>query len=130
MLHICVCLLWYPSSLYLQRCPDAGDVPSLVSPTDDKLDLEHLFRDLLKYRPYLSPHGWAAWEDFKTNSADLTSTSASCPWEMPSLVSAAIRAAADTHLHRVEPVTANVTALLEKETRVPSKVYNIGLVNT
>lgn len=108
---------------FLQNCPDAIDVPLLVSPKTDKLDLEHFFRDLQKYKPWLSASAWNAWEDFRANAADLTSISKSCPWEMPSLVSAAIIAAADTHLD--QPLAADITALIAKETQVPSKVCGV-----
>ena len=45
----------------MQACPAAIDVAPQVSPSSDKLDLDHFFRDLLKYKPWLSA---VAWEEF------------------------------------------------------------------
>ena len=113
---------------FLQNCPDATDVPSPVSPKTDKLDLEHFFRDLQKYKPWLSASAWNAWEDFRANAAELTSTSKSSPWEMPSLVSAAIISAADAaDAHLNESLAADITALIARETQIPSKVCGVGV---
>ena len=40
--------------LLLKGCPNVEDAPSLVAPCADKIDLEHLSRDLPKYKPWLS----------------------------------------------------------------------------
>ena len=83
--------------------------------------MEHFLRDLPKYKPWLSATAWTAWEEFKTHSSSITSISDSCQWELPGLVSAAITATS-SNLSQDEPLTAEVTALLQKETIVPSKV--------
>ena len=73
----------------------------------------------------MSASAWNAWDDIQANAADLNSTSMSCLWEMPSLVSAAIIAAAYTHLSK--SLGADVTALIARETQVPSKVCGVGM---
>ena len=86
-----------PCTLYIlcmQDCPDAIDIPALVTPKSDKLDLEHFFRDLQKCKPWLSATAWEAWECFTATSDDLFSSQlADVQWRLPELVSAAIIAA-------------------------------------
>ena len=48
--------------LLLKGCPNVEDAPSLVAPCADKIDLEHLSRDLPKYKPWLSNESRKEWE--------------------------------------------------------------------
>ena len=79
--------------MLVQDCPDIADDPSLVTPSTDKLDLEHLLRDLPKYRPRLSPHSWEEWEEFMANIDDLHLEHPDLDvnkWNLRNLLSAAI----------------------------------------
>ena len=75
-----------------QGCPDASDIPRMVSRCTDKLDLDHLLRDLPRYKPWVSPQAWLAWEEFMRFKSSLTEQ-AVIPWPLPALLSSAIRSA-------------------------------------
>lgn len=131
---------WYPSAVsklaveqYLfmndshclfciQDCPDPSDVPKHVEPDISKLDLQHFFQDLQKYKPWLSTAAWEAWEDFTATSADLSSPSVYLHWGLPDLVSAAITAA-HARSQDASSLCTETTRILEKETAVPAKVF-------
>ncbi len=103
------------SSISLQDCPDVVDIPSLVEPSTGKMNLEHLSRDLPKYKPWLSPHAWEEWEEFLATTDDLVSTQPGLDlnkWRLHRLVSAAI-------VRPVPPaasITNDTLTLLAKET--------------
>lgn len=102
--------------LLLQDCPDIVNASPLVEPSRAKIDLEHLLQDLPKYKPWLSTHSWAEWEDCMgtTDKLLLSFTSG----ELQKLQSAA----------RITPTQPPVSldsetvALLTKETATPPKV--------
>jgi len=98
------------------------DVPPLVAPCADKLDLEHLFRDLPKYKQWLSASAWENWEEFIATSAELVLNPIPIKWELSSLVSAAITAAHARSQSHSESISLETTQLLAKETAVPKKV--------
>ena len=105
----------------MQGCPDEIDSPPLVVPTTDKLDLEHLFRDLPKYKRWVTASAWEEWEKFIESSPSLLKSDA-VKWEIDSLVSAAIRADyARNHAQR-ESLSPETVQLLAKETAIPAKV--------
>ena len=56
------------------------DTPPLVSPSTDKLDLECLFCDLPKYKPWPTAQSWDSWETFIANDKELKSIKP-MPWE-------------------------------------------------
>lgn len=83
-----------------------------------KLDLEHLFRDLPKYKPWLSATSWEAWEQFM--ATDLLKQEEQ-NWRLHSLLASAIKALEN----RSEPstcISADTRALLAKETDTPAPV--------
>lgn len=97
-----------------------ADVPNLVQPSVDKIDLEHLLRDLPKYKPWLSAQAWEHWEEFIRHTDDLSKTQhCSNAWELPRLISAAITR--PTCSDSVS-ISSDTLALLAKETDVPAKV--------
>ena len=65
------------------------------------MDLEHLFQDLPKYKKFLTASEWEAWEQFEADSAQLLQPNPhGVCWELPKLVSAAIKASKSLQLHR------------------------------
>ena len=105
----------------MQGCPDVIDSPPLVVPTADKLDLEHLFRDLPKYKRWVSASAWEEWEKFIETSACLLKSDA-VKWELDSLVSAAVRADYARNQAQKESLSTETLQLLVKETAIPAKV--------
>ena len=108
--------------MFIQSCPDAVDVPTAVEPDLSKIDLEHLLRDLPKYKPWLSSVAWEAWEEFRTTTDNLGEVWSS-PWGLPKLVSNAIIAGRARKESTTAPVSDETRAILSKETAVPAKVY-------
>ena len=114
----------YHTTLLMQGCPDAIDVPSLVVSSSQKIDLEHLMRDLHKYRQWLSAPAWEAWEGFMSTTAELDQLSAEpVDWVLPTLVSAAITASHTRMQPQLTPLSAEISQLVAKDTTVPTKVY-------
>lgn len=108
-----------------QSCPDASDIAPLVVPSSAKIDLEHLLRDLPKYRQWLSVSAWEAWERFMSTTRELDQLSGGTPhWMLPTLVSAAIISAHTRVQPETEPLGDGVTQLVSKETAIPAKVFN------
>lgn len=92
----------------------------LVRPSTEKLDLEHLFHDLPKYKQWLSPDSWEVWEHFMQNSAQLSEVNSDSLWILPILK---LWASTTTHVDtQSQPLSEEATRLLDKETRVPNKV--------
>ena len=48
----------------LKGCPDPNTPPTLVDPSTRLLDLQRFTADLPKYKPFLGPQAWQAWEEF------------------------------------------------------------------
>ena len=110
--------------LLIQGCLDAIDVAPLVVPSSQKVDLEHLMRDLHKYRQWLSTPAWEAWERFMSTTTDLDQLSAEpVDWVLPTLVSAAITASHARMQPPPTPLSAEVSQLVAKDTAVPKEVY-------
>ena len=57
----------------------------------DKLDIEHLLRDLSKYKPWVSPQAWSVWEEFSQTVPKLMEQPP-LSWPLPGLLSHAIKA--------------------------------------
>ena len=85
------------------------------------MDLEHFFRDLEKYQPWLSASAREAWKEFSESAKDLCKvTPGLVRWELHTLVSAAIRAQAERQ--SPEGLSFETSQLLQKETAAPPKV--------
>ena len=97
------------------------DSPPLVLPTTGKLDLEHLFRDLPKYKRWVTATAWEEWEKFIETSPSLLKSDA-VKWEMDSLVSAAVRADYARNQAQKESLSPETIQFLVKETAIPAKV--------
>ena len=92
-------------------------------PSSGKIDLEHLLRDLHKYRQWLSGPAWEAWESFMSKTAELDHlTLDPVPWMLPTLVSAAIISSSTRMVQEPEPLGAEITRLVSKDTNIPAKV--------
>ena len=108
----------------MQGCPDAIDVAPLVVPSSHKIDLEHLLRDLHKYRQWLSAPAWEAWERFMSTTTELDQLSAEpVDWVLPTLVCAAIKASNAQVQPQPESLSAEISHLVAKDTALPTKVY-------
>ena len=104
-----------------QGCPDASDVPRMVSRCADKLDLDHLLRDLPKYKPWVSPQAWSAWEEFMRSKSGLTEQEI-IPGPLPALLSNAIRSAHQRAIAATPAISCETASLISKETVQPAKV--------
>ena len=124
VLHVPVFVFVSPILLKpIQSSPDAVDAAPLVVPSAEKIDLDHLLRDLQKYKPWLSVSAWEAWEQFMSTSSELSQLSVHpAHWMLPTLVSAAITASYARAQLQPESISTETTQLLAKETAVPAKV--------
>lgn len=61
-----------------------------MKPCLDKLDLEHLLRDLPKYKQWLKAVSWSDWEEFMANTSEL-SKCADLQWKLRRLIESAKR---------------------------------------
>ena len=96
------------------------DKAALVEANSDKLDLEHFYRDLPKYLPYLSPLACDHWKDFELlNSSSIAVGDVT--WGLPTLVSAAILSRQSTTEHD-HPISRETLRLLDKEVATPKPV--------
>ena len=96
----------------------------MVSPSTDKLDLERLFRDLPKYKPWITAQSWDSWETFIANDKELMSVKP-IPWEFLKLQHNAASAEAVRRSIPKSTITPETALLLEKETSEPKKVIYI-----
>ena len=109
----------------LQGLPAVDDAPDLVKPCGDKLDPEHLIRDLPKYKPYISASSWQHWEEFLSNLDNIEEVRPQLSWPLTQLYSASI--IASTRRKNQEPpadVTPATMTILDKETAPPPPVSN------
>ena len=98
-----------------------NNVPPLVHPCTDKMDLERFSRDLPKYKPWLTNQSWGAWEDFITSSHQLSALDKDVYWMLPDLQAAGT--AVRTSNNDLPPsLSEEAQSLLEKETSIPKKV--------
>jgi len=86
--------------------------------------LEHFYRDLPKYLPYLSPIACDHWKDFKSLNP-LSITAKDITWELPTLVSAAILSSQSAAQHD-DPISHETMRLLDKEVATPKLVCCIA----
>ena len=87
------------------------------------MDLEHLLRDLPKYKPWLADHSWREWEEFIAKRDDLLLTQPHLhtnQWNIQKLISAAILRPSPAP---VTPLSRETAILLAKETSAPPKVH-------
>ena len=92
------------------------DIPPLVEPNSDKLDLPRFYQDLPKYYHYLSSSSREHWQQFQSDHKEAICNN-DVSWEMPRLVSAAILSST---IRRPDNEIGRATLqLLEKETAVP-----------
>jgi len=62
-----------------------------VSPYLQTLDLDQFFRDMPKYKPWLSSTAWEQWESFQQKKEELLLENPKEQiWNIPRLISAAI----------------------------------------
>ena len=116
---------------FKKGCPDVTDPPPLVIPSSEKIDMEHLLRDLQKYKNWLSAPAWQAWEQFIANSATLNQLGAApIQWKFPLLVSAALVASQSRIHDQTDPMSVETTALVAKETATPAKVEYFNANNS
>ena len=107
-------------------CPDVSDIAELVLPSSHKIDLEHLLRNLPKYKPLISVPAWEAWEIFVSKTAELDLvTQNPGPWALPIILSAAI--VSHSSISQLEPLGAEITKIASKESACPAKVCYIKI---
>ena len=95
-----------------------------MTPCLDTLDLEHLFRDLPKYKQLISAQSWEEWEEFRTTSEQLRQV-ANLSWKLPRLIDSALESE-EARKQRITPTIQQDTAsMFEKEsTGIPKVTEN------
>ena len=85
-----------------------NNAPSLVCPSQEKVDLERLLREIPKYKPWVSPVSFEQWIKFADEARPLfTTVNPDVLWPLPILKLTASR----------RPVAANNTTELSDSTR-------------
>ena len=98
-----------------------SDVAHTVAPNCDKLDLQRFYTDLSRYFPFLSEKACSDWEDFKANNLEKLKVQ-TISWNLPGLMSAAIRSTTLCHTNPENSVNQDTLRLLEKEVAIPKPV--------
>ena len=98
-----------------------SDVAHTVAANCDKLDLQRFYIDLPKYFPFLSEKARSDWEDFKANNLEKLKVQ-TISWDLPGLMSAAIRSTSLYHTNPNNSVSQDTLRLLEKEVATPKPV--------
>lgn len=92
-------------------------------PCLDKLDVENFFKDLPKYKPWLTPSAREDWVEFEKNVNDLkTLNPAGERWPLPALLSASIVSCDECSQAVSSTLDFDTAVLLDKETTQPPKV--------
>ena len=90
-----------------------------MTPCLDKLDLEHLFRDLPKYKQWISAQSWDEWEEFRTTSEQLGQV-AKLSWKLPRLIDSALESEEARNQQITPTVQQDTASMFEKElTSIP-----------
>ena len=102
-----------------------SNIPALLSPSADKMDLDKLLRDIPKYQPWIPVSAFEEWKSFAENaSSTFTELNEHVLW-IPPILKVAAEDRSETSGDKTVSagqLSDTTMAFLQKERRVPKEV--------